>query len=264
MPYVLKEIDDEVVEVNIYSGTIKIGSKEDCDIVVKSDKVLPMHAELYHRMPEYRLAATPSALIKINDKDVERWPVVLNDDDIITFGDVKFKFSILQAVIPRSKRAAFSAYLAAALLSILLVSELLIMLWLPYQLRESKAWELVTAREYTMRQVDKLRDETMGLPVKSGDQNLTRLKALLMSAEDNIATYLRKYGEKMDLSQAIDVRTSLNELTAISRYWKNFSKDLEANSRLHTKTYIDMLVSKLDETMTKHVATRHKEGVIYE
>ena len=31
MPFVLKDISDETPEVNIYAGTIKIGSGDNCD-----------------------------------------------------------------------------------------------------------------------------------------------------------------------------------------------------------------------------------------
>ena len=246
MPFVLKQIDDESPEVNIYAGTIKIGSKDDCDLVIKSEYILPLHAELYHQMPEFRLVGSHSAFIEINDKEVLKWPVVLVDDDIITLGNVKFRFTIIQPVIKRSKRAAFSAHLATGLLVLMLVFELLIMVWLPYQLKENKAWETITARQYTVRQLDLLRSATRNLDVPSGNQNITRLKTLLQSTEDNIADYLRDYGEHMSLDQSITVRTQLNYINSIIKKWPKLNKQFEKDSILSSKKYIDLLVKKLE------------------
>jgi hypothetical protein len=258
MPFVLKLVGDETPEVNIYAGTIKIGSKDGCDLVIKSKHILPVHAELYHQMPVYHLAGSHSAFIEINDSEVLKWPVVLADSDIITLGDVKYKFTIIQPVIKRSKKAAFSAYLAFALLVFLLIFELLIMIWLPYKLKESKAWETVTARQFTVRQVDILRSKAKNLNVPDGNQNIERLKKLLQSTVDKTADYLRVYGEKLSLDQAITVRTQLNYINSIIKQWPTLSKQFERDSVLKSKKYIDGLVKSLDKDMNKHLMKNKK------
>jgi hypothetical protein len=251
MPFVLKQIDDESPEVNIYAGRIKIGSKESCDLVIKSEYILPLHAELYHQMPEFRLVGSHSAFIEINDKEVLKWPVVLADDDIITLGSVKYRFNIVQSIIKRSKRAAFSAYLAFALLAILLLAEILIILWLPYKLKESKAWETVSARQYTIRQLDILRESTQSLSVPSGNQNIAKLKKLLEKTENEIASYLRQNADKMSLDQAITVRTQLNYVNSIIKQWPELTKQFERETTLSSKIYMKSLLSNLENDMNK-------------
>jgi hypothetical protein len=258
MPFVLKQIGDETPTVNIYAGTIKIGSRDDCDLIIKSKFILPLHAELYHQMPEFHLAGAHSAFIEINNSEVLKWPVILADNDLITLGDVKYRFSIIQPVIKRSKRAAFSAYLAFALLVLLLIFELLVMVWLPTKLKENKIWETVTARQYTVRQVDILRSKSGSLNVPDGNQNIERLKKLLQSTIDKVADYLRVYGEKLTLDQAITVRTQLNYLNRIIKSWPHLSKQFEHESVLDSKKYIDGLVKSLDEEMNKHLMINKK------
>ncbi|MCF7791043.1 MAG: FHA domain-containing protein [Victivallales bacterium] len=263
MPYVLKRIDTETSEVNIYAGTVKIGSRDDCDLVVKSEYVLPVHAELYRQMPEYRLAASHSAFIEINNKEVLKWPAVLQDDDIITLGDVKFRFSIIREVIPRSKKAAFSSYLAGALLVLLLAAEFLIMLWLPYELRKSKTLSLATARQYACRQIDIVRGRTRGLKVPDNNKDIARLKQLVLSSENELASYLRKYGRRMSLDQTITVRSNLNKMNYIVRLWPEFCEDYKNNAVLDAEKYVKSLLEMLSRTMDKKIIERYNKNEIY-
>ena len=263
MPFVLKDISDETPEVNIYAGTIKIGSGDNCDLVIKSEFILPFHAELYHQMPEFRLVGSHSAFIEINDKEVLKWPVILTDEDIITLGDKKYRFYIIQPVIKRSKKAAFSAQLAFVLLVLLMIFELIVMLWLPYKLKENKLLETVSARQSAIRQVDLLRTSIRSLEVPSDNQNIKRLKQLIQSIGDKLAEYLRVYGDMMNLDQTIAVKNQLNYINTTVKLWPKLSKQFQRDTVLKTKKYIDDLVIKLEEDMNKsHI--KNKDRVIYE
>ena len=251
MAYVLKRVDDESPEVNIYAGTTKIGSSDKCDLVVKSDYVLPVHGEFYHQIPEYRLVASHSAFIEINDQEVLKWPAVLADGDVITIGDVKFRFYIVQTVIKRSRRAAFSSYLATGFLTVLVVFELFVMILLPFKLKESRNWQLASTREFTMRQIDDLRNATMNLNVVGGNQNIGRLKVLLLTCETNIANYLRDYGAKMNLDQAFAIRKKLYFINLIVQRWPELCRNLTQGVTLNPTAYMHYLADSLEmETPT--------------
>lgn len=248
MAYVLKQVGDESPEVNIYAGTVKFGSNEKCDLVIDSENVLPVHGEVYHQIPEYRIVASHSALIEINDKEVLKWPAVLHDGDVITIGDTKFNFSILQPVIKRSKKSAFSAYLAAGLLGFLLIFEVLAITWLPAKLREDKAFLVYSARQQVIREMDDLRGGTRGLS-SYGSDSIDKLKNILLDYEDKLAEYLRKYSDKISLEQALEVRKQQYFIKLTLQTWPSLAQSLKKSNSINPEIYLqnlsDLLMSKL-------------------
>ena len=91
MPYILKQLNNFMEEDSslpplYFAGTIRIGSKNDCDLILNTPKMLPFHCELYHRGNEFRFVANKSAFVELNDSDILKWPAILKDGDILTIG----------------------------------------------------------------------------------------------------------------------------------------------------------------------------------
>ena len=254
MPFNLKRIDnidnDESPFPQYYSGTIRIGSGKDCDLIINSDKILPFHCEIYHRGTEFRFVAAQSAFAEVNDTEVLKWPVILTDGDILTIGNIKFQFNTIQSITRRSWRASFASSLAVILLVALILFEIIIMVWLPYTLNKNKTWELATAKQYVIRQIDLLRNKTNSMPVAGRDETVA--KKLLQACENSIAGYLRKYSNAMNREQTRTVHRDLYKLENIVDQWPYYKKLYATQETINPDIYINRLCSDLLEQSSKH------------
>ena len=248
MPFVLKQINkfegDEAPAAQYFAGTVRIGSGKDCDLVVSSKAVLPFHCEIYHRGAEFRFVAAQSAFVELNDADVLKWPAVLSDADVLTIGDTKFQFNTIAPIARRSWKAGLASFLAVLFLSLLILFEIATMVWLPYTLHKSKAWEFATAKQALVRQVDRVRGKTRGLT--TGNENEARIKILLLDTEDSIANYVRTYLTSMTREQARTVHRDLTELEFIANHWARYRKLYGMKESINPKAYIDNLCSSLE------------------
>jgi hypothetical protein len=254
MPFVLKQLnnfdnDDKSPPLRYYAGTIRVGSGKDCDLIINTEKVLPFHCELYHRGAEFRFVATQSAFVEINDSAVLKWPAVLADGDILTIGITKFQFNIIKPVPRRSWRASFASNFAIILLILLILFEVAIMVWLPYTLHKRRTWELATAKQYVVRQIDRLRAKTKGMQANEPDER--SIKDLLINCEDSIAAYLRKYINNMTREQTRNVHKTLYKLDTIIVQWPHYKKAYTFQETIDPTTYINDLCSFL-EKQAKH------------
>ena len=257
MPFVLKQLnnfssDDESPLPLYYTGTIRVGSGKDCDLIITTKKILPFHCEIYHRGTEFRFVAAKSAFVEINDSAVLKWPAVLKGGDILTIGTIKFQFNIIQPIPRRSWRASFASNFAVILLALLILFEIAIMVWLPYTLHEKKTWELASARQYVIRQIDQVRKSTNSLAAGGPDE--VSLKNLLLNSENSIAAYLRKYGNKMDRKQTRAIHKSLYRLKIIVEQWPHYKKSYTLQKTINPDTYINNLCSYLEEQTNQNIS----------
>jgi hypothetical protein len=258
MSFVLKIVeteDSETTPPRVFTGKIRIGSGDDCDLIVDSKRVLPFHCELYHRGAEYRFVAANSAFVEINNAEILKWPAVLQDADIITIGDVKFRFHVLQQTAKRSWKASFSSYLAVFLLAALLIFEVIIMVWLPYKLSHQKSFDLSTTIQGIYKTMDDLRDDTGKLKVDKNKNLETSMKEMLMACENNMVTYLRRYGARMNWTQARTIRRDLHLLKNIVSSWDQYSDIYSKKLSINPKKFINNLSNKLEAKALKN----HKE-----
>jgi len=124
----------------------------------------------------------------------------------------------------------YMTYLAIALLVGVILVELTLMFWLPYQARSSYLWEKQVAQQEMLQTLDQLRGELDGLRSTSRRQNgeITLVKDSL----DDIARYLRANAPKMSLGQINDVYRVLLDLEQCYNYFKQggeYSSELELN-----------------------------------
>jgi hypothetical protein len=250
MPFVLKQLnnfnnDNESPPSLYYTGIIRIGSGEDCDLRINTEKVLPFHCEIYHRGMEFRFVAAQSAFVEINDSATLKWPTVLTDGDILTIGTTKFQFNIIQPIPRRSWRASFASNFAIILLILLILFEIAIVIWLPYTLHKQKTWEVATAKQYVVRQIDRLRTKTNGMQADEPDEK--SIKNLLLSCENSIAAYLRKYINEMTREQTRDVHKTLYKLDTIVVQWPHYRKAYTFQETIDPDNYINDLCSYLEK-----------------
>jgi len=258
MPFVLKQLnnfsnDEESPPPLYYSGTIRVGSGEDCDLIIKTKKILPFHCEIYHRGIEFRFVAAQSAFVEINDSPVLKWPAVLKDGDILTMGITKFQFNIIQSIPRRSWRASFAAHSAVLLLIALVLFEVAVIVWLPYTLHKKRTWELATAKQDIVRQIDKLRNSTRGMHAIGPDE--TSIKNLLLNSENSIAAYIRKYSNKMTTGQTRTIHKDIYKLKTIVSQWANYKIPYTFQETINPDIYIENLCSYLEKQTSSYIPT---------
>ncbi|HJO91777.1 MAG TPA: FHA domain-containing protein [Victivallales bacterium] len=265
MSFVLKRIeteDSETIPPRVFTGTIRIGSGDDCDLVIDSREVLPFHCELYHRGSEYRFVAANSAFVEINGAEVLKWPAVLQDADVVTIGDAKFRFHILQQIAKRSWKASFSSYLAVFLLAALLIFEVIIMVWLPYKLNHQKTLDLAATIQGIYRTMDELRIKTGNMKINKEGNLESSMKEMLMGCENNMAAYLRRYGARMDWNQARTIRKDLYQLKNIVDSWDKYSGAYSKKLSINPKKYINLLADKLEAKAVKNYKKEESKKIL--
>jgi len=258
MPFVLKRQGEEFENAasQVFNATIKIGSDKNNDLIINSSSVLPFHAELYSRFDEYRIAPAISANITINQKEVEKWPALLKEDDIISFGEIDYVFHVLQPIIPRSWKAGFASYLAIFLLFAMIVFEVFIIVWLPYSINNQKYLDLVATKQEVFNKIDKLRDLTNRLQIPENDStNASNVKALLLANENDIANYLRLYGDKMNWDQTRTVYRDISQLNSIVGQWSNIRDIYFKRLTLNPDKFINDIIDRAEKTSTNKLKT---------
>ena len=248
MAFVLKLITDEEDNYTppmVFRSKIKVGSASDCDIKIASSGILPLHCEIYPYANEHRIVGIHSASILINNADAEKWPAILSDGDVVSFADIKYKFHILHDAMRRSWKASFSSIAALFLLAMLIVFELVIIVWLPYNLKHQKEASLASMKQDTYLYIDNLRNATRGIDA-GGKVDSKSVKDLLIGIENDIAVYIRKYRDTMGWDETRTVYRDLHALGNITDSWATLQNTYTIKLKLNPKTFIDNLADQLE------------------
>lgn len=256
MSFVLKKINEDeenYTPPRVFSIKIKIGSAQDSDFVISSSSILPFHCEIYPWAKEYRLVGAPSAFLEINNKEIESWPAVLKDGDIVTIGEFKYRFHILHETMKRSWKASFSSQLAIFLLALLILFELIVIIWLPYNLKHQKGESLAAVKQDIYMTIDKLRPATRELKVSDKDTDGANIKAILISCENEIAVYLRKYGDNMGWDEVRIVNRNLHILYNIVNSWDSLCSEYAIKLKINPKTFIYNMINKFEKNNEQHL-----------
>lgn len=254
MSFVLKRINEDeenYTPPRIFSRKIKIGSAPDSDFVISSPSILPFHCEIYPWAKEYRIVGAPSAFLEINSKEVETWPAVLEDGDVLTIGEFKYKFHVLHETMKRSWKASFSSQLAIFLLALLILFELVVIIWLPYNLKHQKGESLGAFKQDIYMTIDKLRPNTRELNIPDKDTDGASIKLILLSCENELAIYLRKYGDNIGWDEARTVNRDLHILRNIVDSWDFLRSTYTKKLKITPKTFIYDLSNKLEQNAAK-------------
>lgn len=262
MAFVLKLITDE--EENyappmVFRSKIKVGSASDCDIKVTSSGILPLHCEIYPYANEHRIVGIHSASILINNADSDTWPAVLNDGDVISFANVKYKFHILHDAMRRSWKASFSSIAALFLLALLIVFEIAIIVWLPYNLKHQKDASLASMKQDTYLYLDNLRNWTRGIDV-TGKADAKSVKELLIGIENSIAIYIRKYRDSMGWDETRTVYRDLHLIGNIVDSWTDLQNTYTIKLKLDPKIFIDNLANQLETNVSSDTGIKPDTG----
>lgn len=262
MSFVLKRINEDEEDYTpprVFSKKIKIGSAPDSDLVISAPSVLPFHCEIYPWAKEHRIVGVPSAFLEINSKEVEAWPAILNDGDVLTIGEFEYKFHILHEAMKRSWKASFSSQLAIFLLAFLILFELMVIVWLPYKLKHQKEESLAAFKQDIYMTIDGLRPNTRGLSVPEKDTDGVSIKSILMVCENDLAVYLRKYGDNIDWDEARAINKDLHVLRGIVDSWDSLRSTYTKKLKISPKTFIYALSNKLEQNASKqqqvHIGT---------
>ena len=261
MSFVLKKINEDeenYTPPRVFSVKIKIGAASDSDLAIPAPSVLPFHCEIYPWGKEHRLVGAPSAFLEINNKEIETWPAVLKDGDVLTIGEFKYKFHILHETMKRSWKASFSSQLAIFLMALLILFELIVIIWLPYTLKHQKGKSLAALKQDIYMTIDNLRGNTRGLNVPDKDTDGASIKGVLISCENEIAIYLRKYGDYMGWDEARTINRDLHILRNITDSWDSLRSSYTKKLQITPKTFIINLINKLEQDAAKQQIQSNK------
>jgi len=254
MPFVLKRINEDeenYTPPRVFSKKIKIGSAPDSDFVISLPSVLPFHCEIYSWAKEHRIVSVPVAFLEINGKEIETWPAVLQDGDVLTIGESKYKFHILHETMKRSWKASLSSQLAIFLLGLLILFELIVIIWLPYNLKHQQGKGLEALKQDVYMTIDKLRSNTDKLSVPDKDTDGASIKSILLSCENDLAIYLRKHGDNINWDEVRTIYRDLHILRNIADSWDSLRLAYTKKLKINPKTFIYNLSNRLEQTAVK-------------
>ncbi|HBM15448.1 MAG TPA: hypothetical protein DD381_03760 [Lentisphaeria bacterium] len=248
MAFVLKRITDDEEDYTppmVFRTKIKIGSAPDNDIIISDPGILPLHCEIYPYANEHRIVGLHSAQILIDGSEPEQWPVALQDGSTLSFAAANYKFHILSEVMRRSWKASFSSTVSIILLALLLVFELILIIWLPYNLKNQKDATLATMKQDTYYYIDKLRGQTRDIDTKDNPE-MKSVKNLLLGIEDDIAFYIRKYRDNMQWDETRVVYRDLHAIGNIVDSWNYLKGTYSEKLKLDPRVFVNSLTREYD------------------
>ncbi len=108
--------------------------------------------------------------------------------------------------------------LAVILLILAIVGELILILWLPVQLRSEYLWDEEVARQKMVMLEDDLRGKFENLEGKSISARQKDEVKLAIKQLDDLARYIRKYRVQMSRSQIMDIYDVLQDYAACHKF----------------------------------------------
>jgi len=114
----------------------------------------------------------------------------------------------------------YVTFFAVVLLVLAIASELLLILWLPVQLRSEYLWDEEVARQKMVMQEDDLRGNFEKLSSKSVSSRQKEEIKLVIKQLDDLARYIRKYRMEMTRSQIMDIYDVLQDYSASCKYFE--------------------------------------------
>lgn len=104
---------------------------------------------------------------------------------------------------PASFRRDRLTILSIASLAMVILTEIVLIFWLPYQARSAYLWEKQVAEQEMLQTLDQLRGDLDGLKTTSSRQGNEVM--LVRGCLDELARYLRTHGSQMSVGQINDV-----------------------------------------------------------
>ncbi len=225
----------------IFDNKMRIGTSEDCDYQVKISASSPFHCEIYKHGLDYKLSAPDSSMIKVNNSEVDHFPLTLVNGDKLEIAGNTLKFQIVNKRYKRHWKGNFIAYSAVALLLLLVVFELFIIIWLPIKIDTDKKWERSVAIQEVLKLEDHIYRKAKNLSVNDPNvdkQVLFGLKTAIVDSCISNNKYLREYKGGMNREQIRDMKTSLLKMKQIVDDWDKEKKDYLSRKALNPQTFL--------------------------
>jgi len=151
--------------------------------------------------------------------------------------------------IVRTKRKRdIVTVLAVSLFVVIVLLELLIVIWLPVQLRSEQFWERDSAYQEMIALEDFLRGNFVGV-IKNckGKKGLERVEGevtVVTLCLDDIARYLRMYGSSLNRNQIRDIYIKLQGFEQIFNSMKKLGEFYTRKEQIDSKGFIARLALK--------------------
>lgn len=145
------------------------------------------------------------------------------------------------------RKADYVTALAVSFFILIVVFELLLVTWLPWYLRSKSIWERESAREEMVELLDDLRANFSSISKKYSGYQLGQI-SIMTDCLDQIARYLRTYGEQLRREQIHDLYADLRSIEIWYNRMRvgNFN---EENTKIDPLKFMTLLAEKSGFTL---------------
>lgn len=144
-----------------------------------------------------------------------------------------------------ARRKDYITYLAVALLSLIIVGEIVFAIWLPSKLNSEKAWEKEALMEDNIERLDILRGGLSS--VKSRNSGLGGEIQLVQKCLDEYAKYLRANKLHTTLEQAVEINKMLISFHNNFVNWK-IGKSYVAKEKLDSSALLRKMLEDFNKS----------------
>jgi hypothetical protein len=134
----------------------------------------------------------------------------------------------------------YVAYLAVTLFFLILVSEVAMAVTIPLLVRHKDIWDQEVAKQGMASFFDFTRDGMRDIS-GSRDERIAGEAALIVSALDEMAIYLRRSVDFMSRAQINQINDELNRIPPFSNRYKNDKKAYSSQLELNMDSYLKKL-----------------------
>jgi len=122
-------------------------------------------------------------------------------------------------------------YISIALFILALCGELMLIFWLPVQLKSQTIWTKEVSLQEMIKFLDELRDDIRGINAKTRRQD--KEAAMLCDAVDNLARYIRINAKSLSIDQIGDIQSVLLDCRESCDYFrsgKQYSEEVQIDT----------------------------------
>lgn len=192
---------------------VRVGSRTDCECVVDSEDLAPVHYTLDASDDTGRWRVTPhpqrGSPVFLNGEAICE-PSVVRSGDELRVGHWTFRLQRVADRVSRARRTGLIEAAAKVLLCLTLAAETLLVAWLPHQLQSVRLWELRVAQHEATFELDRLR-RTLQREPETGVSLDDTARRLLADELDSLARFLRQEQDRLTRGQWRRVQADLLE-----------------------------------------------------
>ena len=202
---------------NLDASSVRVGNAPECECAVDSGDLAAVHytLDVSDEPGRWRLTPHPQcpSPVFLNGEPI-REPVDVRSGDELRVGHLTFRLQRVVDPTSQGRRTGLVEATAKALLCLTLLTETLLVAWLPRQLRSARMWGLETAQYRATMLLDSLRKDVR-LSLETEPDLAESARQLLADELGSMARVLRERQEQLSLAQWQQVQADLLEYQTI-------------------------------------------------